>query len=431
MVERAPNDEGHPSPPWVPQANLARQPILDKQLKTVGYELLFRGVETDRALFEDGTRATSTVLTNAVSEFGLETVVGTLPAWVNFTAQYLIDELPIPIGPKNLVLELLEDAVPSDELMQRLRALAKQGYRLALDDFIFSPSLKPLLDVAQVVKVDIRGRPIDEVAREAASFKQFNVQLLAEKVERVSEYEACLKMGFSLFQGYFVCRPELMRQKRPPANRVALMRLMSELYAAEPNINQIRQLVQLDVTLSYRLLKWLNSSLFALPHPVESIQHALIMLGINRLRNLVSLIVLARIDDRPSILFETALMRARIGERVAPHFGVAPEMMFTVGLFSVLDALIGVPMDQVLENMPLAPEVALAITQREGPCGRLLAGIEAHENGDWPGVQRTGLDLAILTPAWVDALVWVRGVRSMMTSAAAGGQPWRKTSPSG
>jgi EAL and modified HD-GYP domain-containing signal transduction protein len=414
----------------VSQANLARQPILDTKLKTVGYELLFRGIETDRALFDDGTRATSTVLTNTLAEFGLETVVGNLPAWVNFTAQYLTDELPIPMGPKSLVVELLEGAVPTEELVQRLRALAKQGYRVALDDFTYSDDLIPFLEIAQVVKVDIRGRSLEEVAGEVQSFKKFNVQLLAEKVERVSEYEACMKLGFTLFQGHFVCRPELMRQKRPPANRVALIRLMSELYAADPNINQIRQLVQQDVTLSYRLLKWLNSSLFALPNPVESIQHALVMLGINRLRNLVSLIVLARIDDRPSILFETALMRARIGERVAPHFGVVPEMMFTVGLFSVLDALIGVPMDQVLENMPLTTEVAQAITQREGPCGRLLAGIEAHENGDWAGIQRTGLDLSILTPAWVDALVWVRSVRSMMTSAAAGGQPLRKTSPS-
>jgi EAL and modified HD-GYP domain-containing signal transduction protein len=429
MLDSIQND-AQTQPTRVSQANLARQPILDNKLKTVGYELLFRGSETDRALFDDGTRATSTVLTNALSEFGLETVVGNLPAWVNFTAQYLTDELPIPIGPKSLVVELLEDAIPTDELIQRLKTLAKLGYRIALDDFTYRHDLKPLIEMAQVVKVDIRGRSLEEIANEAQSFRKFNVQLLAEKVERVSEYEACLKLGFTLFQGYFVCRPELMRQKRPPANRVALMRLMSELYATEPNINQIRQLVQQDVTLSYRLLKWLNSSLFALPHPVESIQHALVMLGINRLRNLVSLIVLARIDDRPSVLFETALMRGRIGERVAPHFGVAPEMMFTVGLFSVLDALIGVPMEQVLENMPLAAEVAMAITQREGPCGRILAGIEAHENGDWPGVLRAGLDLSILTPAWVDALVWVRGVRSMMTSAVAGGQPLRKTTPS-
>ena len=428
MVASA-NKDAQISSPRIPQANLARQPILDKQLKTVGYELLFRGIETDRALFDDGTRATSTVLTNALSEFGLETVVGALPAWVNFTAQYLLDDLPIPIGPKSLVIELLEDAAPTDELIERLKAMTKKGYRIALDDFVYSDTLKPLIEVAQIVKVNIRGRPIEEVAAQAEAFKKFKVQLLAEKVERVSEYEACLKLGFTHFQGHFVCRPELMRQKRPPANRVALIRLMSELYAAEPNINQIRELVQLDVTLSYRLLKWLNSSLFALPHTVESIQQALILLGINRLRNLVSLIVLARIDDRPSVLFEIALMRGRIGERVAPHFGVAPDMMFTVGLFSVLDALIGIPMDQVLENMPLARDIALAITQREGPCGRLLAGIEAHEKGDWDGVQRAGLDLSILSPAWVDALVWVRGVRSMMTSAVAGGQPLRKTSP--
>jgi EAL and modified HD-GYP domain-containing signal transduction protein len=191
---------------------------------------------------------------------------------------------------------------------------------------------------------------------------------------------------------------------------------MSELFVADPNINKIRELVQQDVTLSYRLLKWLNSSLFALPHPVESIQQALVMLGINRLRNLVCLIVLARIDDRPSILVETALMRARIGERIALHFGVAPEMLFTVGLFSILDALIGVPMTQLLEAMPLSAEVAAAITKREGTCGRVLAGIQAHETGDWQGVADAGLDLEILTPAWVDAIVWVRSIRNMLSS---------------
>lgn len=197
--------DAQPQPSRVSQANLARQPILNKQLKTVGYELLFRGIETDRALFDDGTRATSTVLTNALSEFGLETVVGNLPAWVNFTAQYLIDELPIPIGPRSLVVELLEDAVPSDELIQRLRTLTRQGYRIALDDFKYDDQLRPLLEVAQVVKVDIRGRTLEEVAQEAELFKKFSVELLAEKVERVSEYEACLKLGFNLFQGHFVC----------------------------------------------------------------------------------------------------------------------------------------------------------------------------------------------------------------------------------
>src|ERR1700690_1779995 len=174
-------------PSKVPQANLAREPILDKRLKTVGWDLVFRGIETERALFDGGTRATSTVLTNALAEFGLETVVGNLSAWVNFTSQYLTDELPIPIGPKSLVIELLEDATATDELIQRLRTLTKQGYRIALDDFKFSESLVPLIKIAQVVKVELRGRSLEEVAREVESFKKFDVQLLAEKVERVSE----------------------------------------------------------------------------------------------------------------------------------------------------------------------------------------------------------------------------------------------------
>jgi EAL and modified HD-GYP domain-containing signal transduction protein len=409
------------------QANLARQAILDAELKTVGYEILFRDGATNAATFEDGTRATSTVLTNVLAEFGLDTVVGNQPAWINFQAQYLLDELPIPIAPRSLVIELLEDAEPSDDLIQRLRALAKQGYRIALDDFKYRPDLIGLIEAAHIVKVDVLGRTLDEIAGEVREFKRYNVELLAEKVEQMSEYEDYRKMGFTLFQGHFVCRPELFHQKRPPANRVALIRLMSELFVADPNINRIRELVQQDVTLSFRLLKWLNSSLFALPHPVESIQQALVMLGMNRLRNLVCLIVLARIDDRPSVLIETALMRARIGEHIAPHYDLVPEMMFTVGLFSILDALIGMPMDQLLESMPLAPEVAQAITSREGACGRLLSGIQAHENGDWAGVAQAGLTLEILTPAWVDALVWVRSIRSMMTSAG-GGTPMQRDS---
>ncbi len=403
-------------------AHLARQPILDGKLRTVGYELLFRANATDNiAGVTDGTHATSTVLANALAEFGLETVVGALPAWVNFTAEYLTEGLPIPLGPKALVIELLEDAVPTPDLLERLGDLKRQGYRIALDDFIYRPELAELLSVANIVKIDIRNRDFDEIGQQVKLFTKHQVQLLAEKVETMQEYDRCTKLGFSLFQGYFVCKPELMHQKRTPANRVALMRLLSELFATDPNIDRIRQHVQQDVTLSYRLLKWLNSSLFSLPHAVESIQHAIIMLGLHRLRNLVSLIVLARIDDKPNELITTSLMRARVGENLASHFGVSPETMFTVGLFSVLDALISMPMTQILESMPLAPEISAAILERDGTCGRLLSGIEAHERGEWAGIEAAGLDLALLTPAWVDAAVWVRSVRSMAQPAGLGG----------
>jgi EAL and modified HD-GYP domain-containing signal transduction protein len=402
-----------------PIAHLTRQPIFDGKLKTVGYELLFYDEAAPLPPEETGTRETSTILADTLAEFGLDQVVGTLPAWVTFSASYLAEKLPIPIGPKLLTIQIGADCAGNEEALERLRDLKQQSYRIVFNLDRVAPELAEVIQIANVVKIGGAHRPFEQVQAEYDAFSKQKLTLLAKNLDTMAEYERCIKMGFQLFEGNFVCQPELIRQKRVPTNRVALMRLLTELYSENPNIDRIRQLVQQDVTLSYRLLKWLNSALFALPHPVESIQHALVMLGLNRLRNLVSLIVLARVDDRPSELVTLCLMRARIGERIAKHFDISAETMFTVGLFSLLDAIIGVPMDQVLENMPLAAELQQAILRHEGTCGRLLAGIEAHERGNWAGVQAAGLDLAVLTPAWVDASVWARQVRGMAAAPPA------------
>jgi EAL and modified HD-GYP domain-containing signal transduction protein len=396
-----------------PTANLARQPIFDSKLKTVGYELLFRGDPSQTPSPEGSTRITSLVLADTLAEFGLETVVGTLPAWVSFPSEYLTEKLPIPIGPKALVIQVHADVTTNDEALERLHDLKQQSYRIVFDATGHDPNFPDILRIASTTKIDIQGRTVDEVKHDVAFYSKHPTSLLANRVSRMSDFDACHKLGFTLFQGNFICQPEQIKQKRVPTNRIAMVRLMTELYSDNPSTERIRNLVQQDVTLSYRLLKWLNSSLFALPHPVESIQHALLMLGMNRLRNLVSLIVLSRVDDKPAEVVTNCLMRARIGEKIARHYDVSAETMFTVGLLSLLDVLIGTPMEQILETMPLASELQQAILRREGMCGRLLSGIEAHERGDWAGVETAGLDLSILTPAWVDAAVWVRQIRAM------------------
>jgi c-di-GMP phosphodiesterase len=398
-----------------PLANLARQPIFDPKLKTVGYELLFRDGSCggDSKPCEDTTRTTSLVLADTLAEFGLEMVVGHLPAWVKFPCEYLIENLPIPIGPKALVIQVNADVANNEEALERLRALKHQSYRIVFEANGFDPTLAEVLKIASIVKIDIHGRVVDEVKSDVVSFSKYPVTLLAKRVSRMSDFDACQKLGFDLFQGNFICEPEQIKQKRVPTNRVAMIRLLSELYSENPSTEKIRDLVQQDVTLSFRLLKWLNSSLFALPHPVESIQHALVMLGMNRLRNLVSLIVLSRVDDKPDEIVTNCLMRARVGERIAPHYDVSPETMFTIGLLSLLDVLMGSSMESILESVPLAAELRLAILRREGICGRLLSGIEAHERGDWQGIDAAGLDLSVLTPAWVDAAVWVRQIRNI------------------
>lgn len=400
-------------------ANLARIPVFDAKLKTVGYELLFREELDQSAQRQGTTRTTSLVLADTLAEFGLETVVGHLPAWVSFSSAYLTEKLPVPIGPKALVIQVHADAAANEEALERLRDLRQQSYRIVFDAKDHDHSLTEILKIANVIKIDIHGRAVDDVKRDVSVYSKYPATLLAHRVSRMSDFDACHKLGFNLFQGNFICQPEQIQQKRIPNNRLAMMRLLSELYSENPNTEKIRDLVQQDVTLTYRLLKWLNSSLFALPHPVESIQHALVMLGMGRLRNLVSLIVLSRVDDKPAEVVTNCLMRARIGERIARHYEVGAETMFTVGLLSLLDVLIGMPMSQLLETMPLAAELRQAILHRDGTCGRLLSGIEAHERGDWSGVEKAGLDLSILTPAWVDAAVWVRQIRSMTSNHQA------------
>ncbi len=397
-------------------ANLARIPIFDAKLKTVGYELLFHDELGQGGEHQGTTRATSLVLADTLAEFGLETVVGHLPAWVSFPSEYLTEKLPIPIGPKALVIQVGADVAGNEEALERLRDLRQQSYRIVFVASGHDTSLTDILKIASVTKLDIHGRAVEEVKRDVSAYSKHPATLLAHRVSRMSDFDACHKLGFNLFQGNFICQPEQIKQKRIPTNRLAMMHLMSELYSENPSTEKIRNLVQQDVTLSYRLLKWLNSSLFALPHPVESIQHALVMLGMSRLRNLVSLIVLSRIDDKPAELITNCLMRARIGERIACNYDVSAETMFTVGLLSLLDVLIGTPMPQILQTMPLATELEQAILSREGNCGRLLSGIESHERGDWSGVEKAGLDLSILTPAWVDAAVWVRQIRGMTSN---------------
>lgn len=393
---------------------------MDLKLRTVGYELLYRSSDVRAAVFDDGSRATSNVLSNLLLEFGIERVVGELPAWVNFPEGYLVDDMPIPVPAPKLVVEVLEDVHPTADTLLRLHRLVDQGYLLALDDCVFSPEIVPLLQLAEYVKIDVRGLNPDEIARRVEPFRRYSVNLVAEKVEDLTIFEACKKLGFDRFQGYFMCRPETLVQRRLPANRLTLIQVLTEIHSTESRLDRIETLISQDVALSYRLMKALNSSLYALPARVESIRHALVMLGMNRLRNLLSLLILGGVADKPGELVRTALVRARTCETLARHDPqLSPEAGFTVGLFSVLDAMLDAPMSQIIRELPLSTEIAQAIGERKGYYGRLLRGVEAHERAEFDRAEEAGLDYSLLLPAWVDAIEWSNLIMVMATEKPA------------
>jgi c-di-GMP phosphodiesterase len=357
----------------------ARQPICDAGQRIAGYELLFRGERGAGGEILDDRAATAQVLLSAFDDIGLDGAVGTHRAFINVSARFLLDVDPLPIRPERVVLELLEDAEPVPELLRRLDELRAGGYTIALDDFSFQPRLAPLLARADIVKLDIRALGIPEAIRQAALLPP-GARLLAEKVETPAEQAACAAAGFELFQGWWFCRPELVRGRQIASSLLGRVGAAADLASPATGLREMEAAVRLDAGLSLRLLRHLNSAAMALPHRVMSVHQAVVLLGERRLKQWVMLHLLAGLGEDRQALLVTAIVRARMCELLAAQQGAAhPDAWFATGLFSVIDALAGVPMADVVAGLPLDDAVKGALVQRSGPMGAALRAAEACE----------------------------------------------------
>ena len=387
---------------------VARQPIFDPALDVTAYELLFRGSNAfDRALVSDNDEATSTVVINAFTELGLDTVVGDRRAWVNVTREFLLDSMAFALPRDRVVLELLEDQVVDQELLNALDLLRADGYKIALDDFAWSPGCELLLPHVDIVKVEVLGRDPAAVAEDVDRLRPYNHTLLAEKLETRQDYERCLELGFELFQGYFFCKPETLSARGVAPNRLALLQLMSALQDQSIEFSQLETLISRDVALSYRLLRYINSAFFGLRHEVTSIGRAVALLGLENVRRWSTLTAFATIDDKPRELMTTALVRGRFCELVGDHFGEPDrDQLFTLGLFSVVDALMDAPMHEALRSIPFPEDMTHALVAGHGSKGRVLECAIACERGRLEEAPRGTASAGELAAAHADALAW-------------------------
>jgi EAL and modified HD-GYP domain-containing signal transduction protein len=226
-------------------AFVARQPICDAEGTVKAYELLFRASEHDGD-FKDGNLATSTVLLNTFVEIGLDRVVGSKKAFVNLTREFLIGEHPLPSRPDLLVVEVLEHIEIDEELIRGVQRLKRRGYTIALDDVAFRPELEPLLSVADIVKVDLRALPLEDLKEHCRQFRKWNVRLLAEKVETVEEFEVCRELGFELFQGYYISRPHVLQRVKSKTNKVVVLQLLNAMCSPQFSFSKLADIVKQD-----------------------------------------------------------------------------------------------------------------------------------------------------------------------------------------
>lgn len=387
---------------------VARQPIYDARVQLVAYEVLYRsGEQLDRAVIVDGDTATAKVSVNAILDIGLDVLVGRGKAYINVTRSVMLQSLYDFLPPGRVVLELLEDIEPEPAILASIERAKARGYSIALDDFVGETHKTALIELADVVKFDVPRIASGKLQHLVRHLARPGLSLLAEKVETHEVFEECKRLGFDLFQGYFFARPQLMHGRRLPADRLSLMRLLARIQDEAADIEEIEQLVATNIGLSYKLLRYVNSALLGVSRRIESIRHAVLMLGLERVRTCVMMLVLAGLDDKPHELVVTALVRARYCQALAELQGrEAPHKYFTVGLLSVLDAFMDRPLDELVAELHFTPEIEAALLRRTGPLGEALEVAIACERADWDKLLASGVDVDALRTAYVDALAW-------------------------
>lgn len=363
---------------------IARQPIVDAKRKVMGYELLFRDSKDNRAEGFDGDRATSKVITDTFLEIGLEKLVGRKIGFFNLTRGFLINDAQFPLSSMQVGLEILESVKVDEQLINSVKRLANQGFAISLDDYEFAPGTEPLLSIAHYVKLDVLDATEQELKEQVAEIRQYPPKLIAERVETQEQFELAQALGFDYFQGYFLCKPEMLERDRLPDNKLNVLRVLAKLEEPDTGPKELEKIIRTDVTLSYKLLRCVNSAYYGLSLEIESVHHAIVYLGMPAVRNWVRLLILAGMTDRPPELIKIALTRAKMCEILSAHApNLSKETAFTVGLFSILDALLNAPMDNILTQVPLSDEIDRALAEEKGPYGVLLHLVKAHEQGDW------------------------------------------------
>ncbi|MGA2559444.1 MAG: HDOD domain-containing protein [Terracidiphilus sp.] len=388
---------------------VARQPILDVRGQVYGYELLFRS-GTESKFRGSGKLATRMMLDNTIL-FGLEKLTGGLPAFVNCTYESLAGSLVDVLPPGMTVLEILETVEPTAELFQTCRRLKAVGFRLALDDFIWTPDFAPFVELADYIKVDFLQNGLAARRELLRKLGNSRAVLLAEKVETEEVRQQARAEGFKLFQGYYFCRPTLMTTRKVPANRLMQVEILLLLEDETVDLDRLTDLVKQDASLTYRLLRLVNSPMCAVRQEVNSIHSALLAVGEETFRRMATLAITSELNaNRPAEILRMSFVRGRFCEHAAKLGGLDEREQYLLGMVSLLLAMLRVPMAELLPALPLRSEIRQALDGFAVEERCLLTWIEQHERAEWAESDRTaeahGLDGTALLETYAEAVQW-------------------------
>ncbi len=366
---------------------VARQPIFNTHKKIFGYELLFRNGLENKFPDIDGDTATSNVLSNTFFSFELKELLGNKPGLINFTQKLLLQKAPLLFPQKHVIIEVLETVEPTDAVLAALSEIKKKGFTIALDDFVYHKKFRPMMELCRIIKFDLITTPLDTLVDIVQDIRSnLNITLLAEKVETYEEFQKAKEMGFMLFQGYFFSRPEILSRKGISSVQISKIRLINEVAQPELNLNRIEKLIKNDVSVSYKLLKFINSAYFKRPNPINTLKDAITFLGTNELRKFINIVVTSDLcEKKPNELIRQSIIRAGMCEQIGTVINKTylPEELFTLGLFSLLDAMLDHKMDEILRQIGLSEKMKAALAGNDEGFNQILNMVKLFERGDW------------------------------------------------
>jgi EAL and modified HD-GYP domain-containing signal transduction protein len=396
---------------------IARQPIFTVHKKLFAYELLYRGTKTSTLSNTSGNKATTSVLSSAFLTEGIEKISGLRPCFINFTRDLLLQNLPASFPKKLIVVEILEDVPPTPEIVEICKKLRDDGYTIALDDFVYDSSLEPLLSIADIIKFDFLLTPVDTLQKTLYRLSRYKLKYLAEKVESYEEFIKASKLGFSYFQGYFFAKPERILIKEIDSSKINLVNLLAEVSKKTTTKRKIEQIVQRDVALAYKLLRYINSSYFYRLNRIDSIGHAITYLGENELRRFIILVLISELaSDKPGELVRLAVVRAKMGELLAQETTLKDKAdeIFMLGLFSLLPALLDTTIDFICEQLFLSEHLKNALVNQTGPYVSFLDVVISYEKRDktscLAAVQKIGINPGRLHLLYMEAINFTHSV---------------------
>lgn len=402
-----------------PQIFLGRQPILDRSQSIVAYELLFRSGQTASANVSDDVAATANVISHAFTELGVSTVLGKHKGFINFSSDLLLSDIIELLPRDKVVIELLETITVTPQIIARCQELKAMGFTLALDDYTSEdPQFDILFDLVDVIKIDYPLVDKQALPAIVKRLKKKQLKLLAEKIDDRAQADLCMALGFDLYQGYFYAKPVILTGTRTDPSKLNLLRLLG-LVLGDAETGEIEQVFKHDPSLTFKMLKLVNSVGMGLAQRINSLQHAIVVLGRRQLQRWIQLLMFVpNSGETENPLLQLAAIRGKLMEQLAldqaPRDRDYHDRAFITGILSLLDTLLGMPLAEIVEQINLAPDVKSALLERHGMLGELLDLVEKLEANDFTTagelLQCSGLDVDQLLQAQMEAMRWANGL---------------------